>query len=103
LFGSKDKLRVIHDSRQLKDLAAVLSDSTGSALSELRANRDLAEALSTLGQPDSQVLRALALASKHLQRAVDSVHPPLSPDARAALDAINVLVKRLETATGEGS
>ena len=95
LFGSPTKTRVIGDSRQIKDLAAVFRDESGAALQELRATRDLGEALSALGQPDAQVSRALSLANRHLRRAIDATQAPLSAEAAGELATAQSLIEQL--------
>ncbi|GAB4087060.1 hypothetical protein GCM10028784_36900 [Myceligenerans cantabricum] len=102
LFGSPTETRVVGDSRQIKDLVAVFRDESGAALQELRATRDLGEALSALGQPDAQVTRALSLANRHLRRAIEATPGALSAEAVTELSTAQSLIEQL-TAKSEAT
>ena len=61
--------RAISDSRQLGDLAKVLSDGTGRALAILIETRSLEDALDAASDPHDQFLRAVQKAHKYTSAA----------------------------------
>lgn len=101
IFGTADESRVISDSRQIRDLVAIIEDESGISLRVLRETRDLNEALSALGQPDVQVARAIALANSHLRRASDFVRSPLSAESQRELQETRRLAEQLLTEHGK--
>lgn len=69
VFGnSRGEGRVVRDSRQLKDLAKVLSDHSGRSLRVLLATHDLDEAVDAVSDPRDQLKRALSSAERQLRK-----------------------------------
>ncbi|MFI2365672.1 hypothetical protein [Promicromonospora sp. NPDC019610] len=106
IFGrSKGEGRVITDSRQLGDLAKVLSDQTEGALKVLLATGDLAEALDEVSEPEEQFSRAVDQSLKALRKAAAIQPERLSEAARERLqeaqEIIHALVA-LESSDGGG-
>jgi hypothetical protein len=104
LYGDeRGRGRVITDSRQLKQLAKVLSDESGAAERTLRQSRDLQVALeATVSHQEGassalqRARRALETARTHI--ATDGFNPetlePLVRDCREALDEVEALTRR---------
>ncbi len=87
--------RVIADSRQLGQLAQVLSEPTGRALEVLTRTRNLQEATEAVSDPSEQFARAVSRARSELEKALAVVPEQLADETTASLKRVNEIVTSL--------
>lgn len=104
IYGdARGRGRVISDSRQLRTLAAILSEPTGSAERTLRKTRDLEAALSETVSHEDGARTDLRRAAQALARAAEKIRAngfdagvlaDQVEECRSAIDAVAELVDR---------
>jgi hypothetical protein len=87
--------RVISDSRQLGQLAQVLSEPSGRALAVLTRTRDLQEATEAVSDPSEQFARAIARARSELVKALAVSPEFLSHESATSLSRITEIALSL--------
>lgn len=106
LFGDeRGRGRVITDSRQLRQLARVLSDDTGAAERTLRSTRDLQAAVDATVSHEEGARTQLQKASRALKEARDHIANNgfsaeslelLLTDCESALEAVKVVLRQAD-------
>lgn len=92
---SRGRGRVLPESRLLRDLGRVLSDTSGRAEHVLRETHSLAEALEALSSPDELALKRLNQALSALQRVIKEGPGTLDSECSATLGEIQAAVGEL--------
>lgn len=96
IFGDqRGEGRVVHDSRNLKDLADVLSDNSGTAERVLQKTKSLIEASQAIQETNSQFKNYIDSASRSLRLAQTLDVPSIEPASARKLQQIQRTVEIL--------